>query len=94
MQRSNALCLNTWEKHQLKDYNYHLIVQRQQVHSTETQTSVLKALLKFRDFVSRVQDESAHYILPNHALFQVAARMPESRSELRDCLRTNWGPVQ
>lgn len=36
MQRSNALCLNTWEKHQLKDYNYHLIVQRQQVHSTET----------------------------------------------------------
>ena len=58
------------------------------------QQSVLKALLKYRDFVARVEDESTHYVLPNHSLFQVAARLPVSRSELRDCLRTNWGPVQ
>ena len=26
--KSNAICLNTWEKHQVKDYNYHMILQR------------------------------------------------------------------
>ena len=51
-------------------------------------------LMKYRDYVARLTDESTNYVLPNHALFQVAARLPETRSELRDCLRQSWqGPI-
>ena len=51
-------------------------------------------LLKFRDYIARMTDESNHYVLPNHALFQVANKLPESKSELRDALRQSWqGPL-
>lgn len=67
--KSNDLCLATWEKPIVKCFNYHMIIQRQRVHSTDAQVSVLKMLLKFRDYMARFTDESVHYILPNHALF-------------------------
>lgn len=87
LQKSNALCLHTYEKPKVKDYNYYLIIQRNRVHSTFAQTSVLKALIKFRDYVARLEDESPHQIMPNHVMFNVAAKLPETKNELRDALR-------
>jgi len=72
LHKSNGICLNTWEKPILKDYNYSMIIQRNQASNTLTQTSVLKALIKWRDFAARVEDESNFYILPNHVMFQMA----------------------
>ena len=33
--KSNVLCLTTWEKPLVKDFNYHMIIQRQRIHSTD-----------------------------------------------------------
>ena len=52
--------------------------------------SVLKAILKFRDYIARIQDESWAYVMPNHVLFQIAKIMPVTRNELKDCCRTNF----
>jgi len=54
---------------------------------------VLKALLKYRDFIARVEDESTHYIMPNHVMFAMAKNMPVSRSEFRDCCRSNFSSM-
>jgi exosome complex exonuclease RRP6 len=93
MHKSNALCLKTYEKHTLKDFNYYMILQRNQATSTPAQTSVLKALLKWRDYVARVEDESQPFVLPNHIMFAMASALPTSRSELRDCCRSQYGSI-
>ena len=49
-------------------------------------------LLKWRDFISRLDDESPSYMLPNHILFAIAKEMPTTRNELRDCRRASAEP--
>ena len=49
-------------------------------------------LLKWRDFVARLDDESCHYMLPNHILFAIAKEMPTTKNELRDCRRASAEP--
>jgi exosome complex exonuclease RRP6 len=88
--KSNGICLKTYEKHIVKDFNYFMILQRNETHNTLSQQSVLKAMLKYRDYVARVEDESTHYIMPNHVLFTVAKNLPVTRSEFRDCCRSNF----
>ena len=69
MHKSQALCLRTFEKPQVKDYSYHMIIQRNQIHNSQAQTSILKALLKYRDFIARQEDESPNYMIANHIIF-------------------------
>lgn len=49
-------------------------------------------LLKWRDYVARLDDESPHYMLPNHILFQIAKDLPTTRNEMRDCRRASAEP--
>jgi exosome complex exonuclease RRP6 len=53
---------------------------------------VLKTVLKWRDYICRLDDESPAYMLPNHILFSVAKVMPTTRNELRDCRRASAEP--
>jgi exosome complex exonuclease RRP6 len=59
LHKSSALCLKTYEKSVVKDYNYYMIVARNKTTQTAKQSSVLKVLLKWRDYIARVEDESA-----------------------------------
>lgn len=86
--KSNALCLKQYEKPIVKDYNYYMIVSRNNQIKTVKQISVLKMLLKWRDYIARVEDESTPYTLPNHILFQLGQDMPTTRNELRDSCRS------
>ena len=93
MHRSNGICLKTFEKHITKDFNYHMIIQRNSAHNSVTQISVLKAILKWRDYVARVEDESHHYIMPNYVLFSMSKVMPTTRNEFRECCRSNFTSI-
>ncbi|KAI9504769.1 ribonuclease H-like domain-containing protein [Coemansia spiralis] len=44
---------------------------------TPIQLAVYRALHRWRDMCARDEDESTRYVLPNHMLFAVAARIPE-----------------
>ena len=72
MIKSHQICLKTWEKPIVKDHSYQMIIQRNQIYNSLAQTSILKALLKFRDYIARVEDESNHFVMPNQILFQIA----------------------
>ena len=93
LHRSNSICLKTWEKHIVKDFNYHMIIQRNQAHNSILETSVLKALLKWRDYMARIEDESPSFVMPNHVMFQMASNMPVTRNEFRDCCRSNFSSM-
>jgi len=71
----------------VKDSNYYLVIARNKMLQTQAQISCLKALLKWRDFISRVDDESCGYMLPNHIMFQIAKDLPTTTNELMDCCR-------
>jgi len=90
MHKSNGVCLKTWEKHIVKDFNYMMILQRNEAHSSMSQQSVLKAILKYRDYLARVEDECVSFIMPNHVMFSIAKHMPVTKNEFRDCCRSNW----
>ena len=67
--KSNELCKKRYEKPVAKDYNYYMIIARNKTLQSRKQFSVLKAVLKWRDYVARVEDESPAYVMPNHVLF-------------------------
>lgn len=54
---------------------------------------MLKALLKWRDFVARIEDESCNYIMPNHVTFSLSTHMPTTRNEFRDCCRSSFSSM-
>lgn len=67
--KSNAICLKVYQKQQTKDYNYYMILGRNKTLQSRSEFSTLKALLKWRDYIARIEDESPAYVMPNHVLF-------------------------
>ena len=47
---------------------------------SKEQFSVFRAVHQWRDWVSREEDESTNYVLPNHALFTISRTMPMDRA--------------
>ena len=87
--KSNQLCLKQYEKTIVKDYNYYMIIGRNQTLMSMKQYSVLRMLLKLRDYISRIEDESPAYIMPNHVLFQFGKDLPTTRNQIKDSCRNN-----
>lgn len=92
LHKTNAIAMKAYQKPTVKDYNHYAIVERSRHTHTPNQLRVLKMLLKWRDYVARIDDESPSYMLPNHILFQVAKEMPTTKNELRDCRRASAEP--
>jgi exosome complex exonuclease RRP6 len=67
--KSAGLCLKTYEKPVVKDYNYYMIVGRNRSLQSLAQFKALKSLIKWRDYIARVEDESVGYVMPNHVMF-------------------------
>ena len=87
--KSNQLALKQYEKPIIKDYNYFMIISRNKTLNSVKQYSVLKTLLKLRDYIARLEDESPQYVIPNHVMFQMGKDMPATRLELADSIRAN-----
>ncbi|KAI6987960.1 hypothetical protein KC332_g8291 [Hortaea werneckii] len=49
---------------------------------SKEQFAIFRAVHKWRDDVAREQDDSVHYVMPNHQIFSVAKAMPTTRAEL------------
>jgi exosome complex exonuclease RRP6 len=69
LHKSNALCLKTYEKPVAKDFNYYMIIGRNKTLQSLSEISTLKAVLKWRDYIARIEDESVGYVMPNHVIF-------------------------
>ena len=90
--KSNALTLKVYRKPEVKDFKYAGIMENSRLTHSVNQLRVLKMLVKWRDYVARLDDESCNYMLPNHILFAIAKAMPTTRNELRDCRRASAEP--
>jgi len=85
--------MKVYEKPQVKDYNYYMVVGRNKTLNSAAQISVLKMMLKWRDYVARMDDESPAYMLPNHVMFQISKDLPKTINEMKDSCRANMPPA-
>ena len=93
LHNSVGLAMKAYQKPTVKGfYNYYGIVENNRHTHTRNQLRVLKMLLKWRDYVARLDDESPDYMLPKHILFQIARDLPTTRNEMRDCRRASAEP--
>ena len=70
-----------------------MIIGRNKTLQSLSEISTLKGVLKWRDYVARIEDESVGYVMPNHVLFQICKDLPLTLNELRDSCRSNMTPI-
>jgi len=61
---------------------WYKIISRTPAQFTPQQFSVFRAVHQWRDVVSRKEDESPLFIMPNHAVFSIARAMPVDKAAL------------
>lgn len=83
LKASESLCLNAFKKDIYTDSSWILTFQRYNIKLNSLQVKnyllkldVFKTLHKWRDHVAREEDESLHYVLPNHLLFKISLNIP------------------
>ncbi|OAK95008.1 hypothetical protein IQ06DRAFT_259123 [Phaeosphaeriaceae sp. SRC1lsM3a] len=66
---------------------WHKLVMRTPVQFTTQQFSVFRAVHQWRDNLSRKEDESPLFIMPNHAVFSIARAMPADKAALFNAIQ-------
>ncbi|KAF2769120.1 hypothetical protein EJ03DRAFT_312885 [Teratosphaeria nubilosa] len=86
--RSRDTALQRYE-HPIYDYElgqgplgWYKLLSRTPALLSRVQFSVFRAVHKWRDDVAREQDDSIHFVMPNHQIFTIAKTLPSSRAEL------------
>ena len=83
--RSRELCKLRYEKELLTPTSHEEIYNKSNFMFTQAQLAIFAALFRWRDVLSRQEDESARYILPNHILLHIAHVSPKTTDELFRC---------
>lgn len=88
LQKSNETALQRYE-HPMYDaelgqgsMGWYKMLSRTPAIFNNEQFSVFRAVHKWRDEVGRAQDDSVHYVMPNHQVFSIARELPTTRAAL------------
>ena len=74
--QARDVCLRVYAKPELKDQHYFIMIANHAAAFTRLQTSILKFLMKWRDYIARLEDESTGYVFPNSELIHIARAVP------------------
>jgi exosome complex exonuclease RRP6 len=76
LDQSRDVCLRMYVKPELKDCRYFTMIANHATGLSRTQCSVLKFLLKWRDYISRLEDESSPFVCANADIVHIARAVP------------------
>ena len=100
LQRSNETALQRYE-HPTYDSDlgqgtsgWYKMLSRTPALFTKEQFAVFRAVHKWRDGVAREQDDSVHYVMPNHQVFSIAREMPTNRAALLGLVQSTTQTVR
>ncbi|KAA0194296.1 Exosome component 10 [Fasciolopsis buskii] len=86
LEQSRQLCLKLYKKPAFDPVGYlRLYKQTAGISFTHRQLYALEHLYALRDSIARREDESVHYVLPNHMLKVIAEVLPRESSGLFAC---------
>jgi exosome complex exonuclease RRP6 len=66
---------------------WHKLISRTPVQFTPQQFAVFRAVHQWRDELSRTDDESPFFVMPNHAVFTLARLMPVDKPSLYNAIQ-------
>ncbi len=76
LRQSRDICLTSYKKPELKDYHYFMMIANHAASFNKLQQSVLRFMMKWRDYIARVEDESINYICSNAVIINIARQLP------------------
>ncbi|KXL43744.1 MAG: hypothetical protein FE78DRAFT_81504 [Acidomyces sp. 'richmondensis'] len=86
--KSSEVALQRYE-HPIYDYElgqgpagWYKLLAKTPALLSKRQFSVFRAVHKWRDDVAREQDDSVHYVMPNHQIFSLAKAMPTNKADV------------
>ncbi|KAM8927513.1 exosome complex component 10 [Pelodytes ibericus] len=84
-QRSKDICLKKFSKPIFTENSYLELYQKQKKHLNTQQMAAFRLLYAWRDKVSRQEDESTGYVLPNHMMLKIAEELPKEPQGIIAC---------
>ena len=78
LRQSKDICAVVYQKPELKSYHYFMTISHHAASLNKLQRSVLKLMLKLRDYIARLEDDSVSYICPTTVIVNIAKAVPVS----------------
>lgn len=100
LQKSSEVALQRYEHPQYDaelgqgSSGWYRLLSRTPALFSKEQFSVFRAVHQWRDTVARQQDESLHWVMPNHQVFSLAKAMPPTRLALLGVAQPNTQTVR
>jgi len=88
LRRSTEVCKRRYEKVMITPIAHEDLYNRSSLQFNASQMRVFIQLFRWRDTIAREADESVRYVLPNHLMFQIAEKMPETADGIFACCTT------
>ncbi|CAN7976950.1 unnamed protein product, partial [Ixodes persulcatus] len=84
-QRSKQVCLKRYEKPLYTEDSYLELYRKSKKAFNSKQLYALRHLYSWRDRISRLEDESTGYVLPNHMILQISEILPREQQGIIAC---------
>ncbi|CAN7986364.1 unnamed protein product [Ixodes hexagonus] len=84
-QRSKQICLKRYEKPLYTEDSYLELYRKSKKAFNTKQLYALRHLYSWRDRISRLEDESTGYVLPNHMILQISEILPREQQGIVAC---------
>ena len=84
---STQRCKQLYKKEPYKEMSWRSVIDRYNKKLTNEQIAVLRATLKWRDEIARLEDESLHYVMPRMMIMRIAELIPNSVNDIMRCFK-------
>ncbi|PNF29147.1 hypothetical protein B7P43_G12605 [Cryptotermes secundus] len=84
-QQSTEICKTRYEKPVFREDSHMTLYRRNKRLFDNRQLYALRELYRWRDRISREDDESTGYVLPNHMMLQIAESLPREMQGILAC---------
>jgi len=85
LHQSNDICKKRFVKPDVLEDSHLKIVRNARANLNNKQLFCLKELYSWRDKMARVEDESVHYVLPNHMMLKISTELPREMQGIIAC---------
>ncbi|XP_041062323.1 exosome component 10 [Carcharodon carcharias] len=84
-QKSRDICLKKYYKPIFTEESYLDLYRKQKKQLNTQQLTAFRLLYAWRDKISRLEDESTGYVLPNHMMIKIAEELPKEPQGIIAC---------
>ncbi|XP_078095230.1 exosome complex component 10 isoform X1 [Mustelus asterias] len=84
-QKSRDICLKKYYKPIFTEESYLELYKKQKKQLNTQQLTAFRLLYDWRDKISRLEDESTGYVLPNHMMIKIAEELPKEPQGIIAC---------